>query len=79
VVPLQRFWFGMQSPVQAPFMHKFGQAGMLCQRPFVSHSWGTKAEQRLVVGRHSPAHAAPMQTNWHVTPGSQVPIALHVS
>jgi hypothetical protein len=79
VLPLQRFWPGMQSPVQAPFMQRFGQAAMLCQRPFWSHSWGTSAAQRLVAGLHSPAHAAPMQTNWQVIPGSHVPIALHVS
>jgi hypothetical protein len=65
----------MQSPVHAPFMQRLGQAGMLCQRPFASHSCGIRAEHRLAPGLHSPAQAVPMQMNSQVIAGSQVPLS----
>ena len=60
MLPLQRFWPGEQSPVQAPLEQRFGQAGRLCQRALRSHSWGMRAEQRLaplLQGMHAPSPA----------------------
>jgi hypothetical protein len=69
----------MQSPVQAPSVQRFGQAGMLRHNPSVPHSRGTRAAHCLLPGLHSPPQALPEQMNWQVMEGSQVPLSLHAS